>query len=464
MSKPNQKPKPLNAEIFYDLRDQSYWYRLTHRYVKMKKTDLKMHLRVMGYSDDEYVKTGNGSLPFIDIPFYEATKQRAIDYAGPLAGHRTGVFRDGGGRAYLITDEARGVWDDLPKGKVTEPEFFSEFVNELLPGDQSDVFLFWLSFALQSLREGDFSPGQAVVLAGPPKCGKSFLQDIVTEILGGRSANPFKYMMELTQFNNDLVGAEHWKIEDPPSSTDIRTRRAFGNNIKNCTFTRDFPVHPKGKDAQMAPVFRRITISVNDEPENLAVIPPLEASINDKLMLFHCVNVVKALARFKKRSGTPTLPGIETDDSDKVSRKLAWQKVIEEIPLIRAWLLKHYRHVPKGFRDDRCGIAYWHHPELVQSLCDLSPEHRLLQLIDYVYYDEPPYSEMSERKAFDIENELTKRAPVQTGSLARHNNWVGTYLGRLLKAGNPRISKRVLDGSTLWTIKPPSISRKESNG
>lgn len=435
MAKPDKLPK---VELYFDTRDGSYWYRLNGQFVSLKKSDLKLHLYTLGFSDQEYVVTGDGCLRKIDVPFYQAMNERLIHYAGSLAGHRVGIFKDGSGRCYLVTDEARGVFDPLPK-KVEQPEFFTEFVAELLPSGQCARFFYWLSQALLSLRNGDFRPGQVLILAGPPKCGKSLLQDMITEILGGRSGNPFRYMMEITQFNKDLVSAEHWKIEDPASTTDIRTRRMFGNNLKNCAFTRDFPVHPKGKDAVNLPLFRRVSISVNDEPENLAVIPPLEGSINDKLMLFKCSPALECFAGFRRSEG-----GID--------RKAVWAAFQAELPMIRAWLLKTHARVPRKWQDDRCGVAYYLHPELETELCSLSPEHRLLQLIDYVKWESD--DELTDRKAFDLENALLSKAPTQAGAIGRHLNWCGTYLGRLLKAGNPRISKRVKDGHTLWTIKP----------
>ena len=40
----------------------------------------------------------------------------------------------------------------------------------------------------EALRDGTFQPGQAVAFAGPRGCGKSFLQHVVTAVLGGRVA------------------------------------------------------------------------------------------------------------------------------------------------------------------------------------------------------------------------------------------------------------------------------------
>ncbi|MGZ4960965.1 MAG: hypothetical protein ACXWC8_00290, partial [Limisphaerales bacterium] len=67
--------------------------------------------------------------------------------------------------------------------------------------------------------------------------------------------------------------------------------------------------------------------------------------------------------------------------------------------------------------------------------------------------------QLTDRKAYDLETELQNKAPNQTGAISRHMNWCGNYLGRLIRDKNPRISKRKVDGYTLWTIKPPSINQ-----
>src|SRR6185312_10273067 len=112
-------------------------------------------------------------------------------------------------------------------------------------------------------------------------CGKSLLQYFITEILGGRAANPFEYLMG-EKFNKDLSGAEHWMVEDPGTSTDNRTRREFGAKIKEATVNRDLRINGKGKDAGLLQVFRRVTISINNEKEELAVAPPMVEGVADK--------------------------------------------------------------------------------------------------------------------------------------------------------------------------------------
>lgn len=441
MSSPNgTAKKPL--ELFFDIRDGSYLYELSGRFVALGKSDLCVHLKKDHGLEDG---TRDGISNFHHI-LYRTQKEKQIDYAGGLAGHRRGIFADGSGRKYLVTDEANGVFDEPVKD---EPAFFPGFIQELLPGDQMEYVCHWLAIALRSLRKGDFRPGQVCIFAGPAGCGKSLLQQIITEIFGGRSSNPFRYMMELTQFNKDLCGAEHWQIEDPATTTDIRTRRQFGAKLKEATVNRDFSIHAKGKDALTLPLFRRVTISVNDEPENLAVCPPLDPSIEDKVFLFHCAKAEKCFEPFRDKQG-------------EVDRAAVWQAVTKEIPQVRAWLLREYKNkgIPKDFKDDRFGIRAWHHPDLLAELVALAPETKFLQLIDDALFPIPKDGEIQRGewtgKSSDLEKELRKsEVSFEVEKILRFVGACGSYLGKLAKSQPKRISKRVSGGYATWTIQPP---------
>jgi len=438
MAKAKEDKPPTQVEVFFDSRDGAYWYKLHGRYVALKRTDLYMHLRAIGLRDDLFF---DGQRE-IDWPLWRAQMERMVDYAGSLAGHRVGLFSDGSGRKSLVTDEACGVWEKPAKG---EPKFFKAFILELLPEGQHEYFLTWLALGLQSLRRGDFQPGQTVILAGPAQCGKSLLQNIITEILGGRSANPFRYMMELTQFNKDLIGSEHWQIEDPATTTDIRTRRQFGAKLKEATVNRDMSVHAKGKDALLnLPLSRRVSISVNDESENLAIVPPLDPSIEDKVFLFHCARAEKCFDPFRTKGG-------------EFNREKVWATILEEVPLIRAWLLAEFVRVPKHLRDDRFGVKAWHHPTLKAELIALAPETRLLQLIDDGHFTgDGPHTTLK-AKSSEIEKLLRKsEVAFEAEKVLRFIGACGSHLGRLVKSQPQRVSKHIKDGYALWEIKPPS--------
>jgi hypothetical protein len=337
--------------------------------------------------------------------------------------------------------------------KSNNPEFFSQFIDELLPEGQSDFFCYWLSIALKSMILGDFRPGQFVVLAGERQCGKSLLQYIITEILGGRAANPFEYLIGEEKFNADMIGAEHWLIEDPRGSIDMRTRRDFGARLKEATVNRDIRVRAMNKDGVLLRLFRRITISVNLELEYLSVLPPFDPSISDKGFLFLCAPVKAAFDRFR-------------ENGDK-SQDKTWAHILTEVPIIRAWLLRNFpaKNIPPAFRDDRFGIVAWHHPHLIAELTSMSHEARLLELIDEMAFPKrvahgklAEYTlieGLRELPASEIQTRLLVHNRFESEKILKYPGACGSHLGKLAKTNPERVSKKVNTGKTFWTINPP---------
>jgi len=449
--------------VYMDTRDGSFWFKLKGRFINLKKAELKLHFATLGLREDRY---WNG-IREIDWPFWNAMNTRLIDYAGSLGGHRSGIFTDGSGRQFLVTDEAGGVWDDLVPATSPAPKFFRAFVSELLPDGQADYFFYWLAIALRSLRRGDFQPGQVLIFAGPHRCGKSLLQSIVTEVLGGRVANPSLYLFQKTTFNYDLAGAEHWAIEDPRSTTDMRTRRDFGAALKEATVNRNLAIHRKTKDALSLPIFRRVTISVNDEPENLAVSPPIEPSIEDKMFLFHCDRVNEAFNQFRVVSGTRSLL-TETRNEGELDQAGLWKTVKDEIPLIRAWLLRTFKTVPTELRDDRFGIKAWQHADLLEELSEMSGDVRLLRLIDEVLFKpakgDAPRGEWG-GAAIDLEKILrASEFAFEVEKCLKGFGQCGSQLGKLAKKHPERVTKERSGGYTTWKIARPAETLPAVNG
>ena len=431
-------------QLFFDIRDGTYVSHLNGRFVGMGKADLQLRFRALGLRDDLYIRTKTlGSLRQVDYPFYAAQNERMIDFAGPVAGRRIGVFHDSSKRKYLVTDEAQGVWNPLmPKAN---PVFFKAFIEELLPGDQADAFCFWLAESVRAMRAIDFSPGQACFFVGPPKCGKSLLQYMITEILGGRAANPFEYLMG-EKFNKDLVGAEHWMIEDPKNSTDIRTRRDFGEGIKEATVNRDIRVRAMCKDATLLQIFRRITASVNSEKESIATAPPMVEGMKDKINLFLCDVAAKSVACFK-------------DGNGKVDRAKLWAAFSAEIHSIRSWLLQRFSKIPSGCLDERFGVVAYHHPEVLAELSSMTYESRFLELIDEKFFapdDKDAVCSSLEKRSADWQKELLDFNRFEAEKIFRFPGQCGSHLSKLSKSHPERVSKRLLDGHTLWTINPPA--------
>jgi len=352
-----------------------------------------------------------------------------VSYAGPLAGAQTGVL-DFEGRKILVTDSPR----ILPSRPDEWPLLGKVLANLLRDehADQRPYFYGWLKVAREALRSGINRPGQALVMAGPRDCGKSLVQNLITLLLGGRAAKPYGWMMGATDFNAELFGAEHLMIEDECASTDIRARRNFGAQLKSVTVNTLQKCHQKNRTALNIEPFWRISITVNDEPENLMVLPPIDDSIGDKLILL--------------RANKRPMPMPTTTQED---RRVFMETLHAELPAFCHFLDEW--EIPTELGSHRFGIAHYHHPELLQALEELAPETRLLQLLYVV-----PGSNWKGSQA-QLESLLTDSKAATSFEARRlfsFNSACGTYLGRLAKKHPALVQYSRTKTERLWTILP----------
>ena len=301
--------------------------------------------------------------------------------------------------------------------------------------DQRPYLYGWLKIGYVTLRAAERRPGQALVLAGVHDCGKSLIQNLITVILGGRSARPYQFMSGLTAFNSDLFEAEHLMIEDEQASTDIRARRNFGAQLKNITVVDWQRCHAKNRVAISLMPFWRLSISVNDEPENLMVLPPIDDSIEDKLIILRA-------SKFQMPMRTATLE----------QRKVFWQRLIDELPAFLDFLLQW--EIPSELISERFGIAHFHHPEILQRIDNLAPEFRLLNSIDeQLFWDG---DDIWEGSAEQLERLLTgenSSCRFEARRLFTFNTACGVYLGRLAKRKPARFLNEHTRSGNKWTIK-----------
>ena len=215
--------------------------------------------------------------------------------------------------------------------------------------DQTPFFHGWNKASLESLLAGpgNFRPGQCCIFAGPRDCGKSRLQhQVITGLFGGRSADPGPYLFGRTDFNGEWLEGEHLLMEDPASSTFTKDRVMFGEKLKQIVVNDTQRLHPKRETAQMLQPFFRLTISVNDDPDKLRVLPLLTPDMKDKVQLFKVVAAPMPMS-------TMTLP----------ERAAFRETVAAELPAYAWWLLNEFT-VPAEMQGERFGVKSWLHPAL----------------------------------------------------------------------------------------------------
>jgi hypothetical protein len=435
---PNRRTAKLPSQVlplpdvYYSGHNQSYWRLAAHGgWQKINEKSFDIELKAGGFSFEEDL----GELLAEGV---EAKRQIQIKhdvaYVGRLAGYSAGCYTIFG-RPILVTESPNivkpvpGQWDTI-----------RQLVAGLLKDesvDQTPYFYGWVQTAYLSLTSGNFTPGQALAIAGVKDSGKSRLQNLITEMLGGRVAKPYHFMTGKSNFNSEMFSAEHLMIEDEPASTRIEARRNLGAMIKTVTVNVTQTCYGKGVEGITLKPFWRMSVTMNDEPEDLMVLPPFDEGIEDKIIL---------LKAFRKEMPMPT---------DSPQEKTAFAKqLISEVPAFLSFLQTW--EIPSNLVSNRFGIKTYHHPELLEKVTELAPEYRLLSLIDACQGLFPFTKNDWKGTALDLERELTDSEwslHHQAKNLLQHQNTAGTLLGRLACQQPERvIIDRKSNGHAIWKI------------
>jgi hypothetical protein len=425
------KKVETDYRVYYDRNTGAYYLPDSRdRWYKGTETLAQRHLKLK-HRISPIRERGDLYSPLEDA-LWRINQRCQVGYGGRLAGYRPGVYEQHG-EMILVTDGPK-----LIEPREGEFPVINKFLTGLLGEEQRRYFDCWLKVAVEALRNQRIRPGQAFVVAGPKDCGKSVLQNlIITPALGGRMAKPYQFMSGATSFNSNLFEAEHLSIEDDVPSSDIRARRNFGAHLKQFTANEGVQHHAKGRPAMTLNPFWRLSVSLNDEPENLAIIPPIDDSLFDKIMLCKVS---------RRELPMPT----RTDDERAAFRA----KVGQEMHGYVHYLLN--MEIPPDLRHPRYGVKAYLNPELLGSLNEIAPEFRLLDLIDYCFAGE--WKKPIKKTSTEWENYL--RDPNyglrdQVNKLLYASNTCGTYLTRLEEKVPDRVSSIKSNGTKKYMIQPP---------
>ena len=430
-------PPTPDFDAYYDTGRRLYLVlNAGKRWLHLSEEQFKKRLRQAGFRarpiDGELIAPA-------DQVTLRLQDHRDVNYAAPLAGRASGFYEDNGAR-YLVTDSPRFIAPVRGEWPVLRAVLENLFVrNEPTHGErQWHTFMVWTKGTVEALRAGMAKEAQALAMAGPPTSGKSLLQRLMTHLLGGRECKPFLFMAGKTPFNAEMFEAEHLTLEDEHMSRRLPDRLALGAAIKAIVANETHHCHRKNCTGITLRPFWRLTITLNDEPEALLVLPPLDEHLADKILLLRA-------SRFPLPMPTVT----------KDEKREFWRRLMGELPAFLHFLLHEYEP-PDGFQDARYVVAGWHHPELAESLHGLSPAAALLGLIDYL----APWGEAA--KEWEGTAEELRVLLLQNNGTAtdarRLLEWpqaCGNYLATLAKKNPSRVQPHRTNTARLWIIRRP---------
>ena len=446
------RPRPLSIEEIdiYHENGKGYLVGKNGEYIMMSTADVRRHLLTLGFS-----KARRRPMSELEQAIHDIQFNKSIAYSGPLAGYSAGL-RKVSGRYILVTGGPTLIKADA---SVDWP-ILRELIERLLGADngkQLPHLYGWLKHALVALEENRITQGQVLALAGPRGCGKSLLQQVIREVLGGREANPYPYMTGATHFNRDLFGAENLMFGDEVASSDYRVRMNFGAMIKQLTANSTQRCEGKCREGVILDPLWRVTMSLNDEISNLQVLPPLSHdSLIDKIILL--------------KAKRPSF--LDEDDWLSRTREQNWARIKAELPGFVAFLQRF--EIPRELADARFGIKYYQNPDLLSEVKAEAPELRLLELIDSekLYYaperitiipKNGPHEHMPRESwvgtAYELEVRLenTEKTRYLARKLIYYPTATGQYLSSLAKNESSRVQLETKkNGIQRYRLLPPA--------
>lgn len=359
-------PKPIVEKLnawWLNGKDRFYLIREEPKPVlSLSEKDFKCELRLEGI----FSRSSEGkSYSQADLVMRHLRYERNVAFAGPIAGKRIGVY-EAQGKRMLVTSSPTliqpkpGAWPVL-----------HEFISGMLctaDADQAPYLYAWLKVAISALHKGETRPGHGLILAGPSDCGKSFLQEqVLTALLGGRSADPTKSLLNKTQFNGELSGAEHLMMQELPSGLDFKSRCLFGDELKRLITTESHACQAKYQESMTLFPWWRVSLSINNNVDRLKALPALTSDFGDKVLLLLC------------ESRPMPMP---TDTPEE--RRAFRDRIASELPAFVAHLLAW--EIPDELRTSkhasRFGHDHFHHPRLTAALFEQEPQSSLLYILD----------------------------------------------------------------------------------
>jgi hypothetical protein len=421
-------------------------------WVPLDAPAFKDYLKLKGFSDSS-PRGGVENSKAVNEMLYTKIMRR-VSYAGPLAGWRRSVMKFDDTRALIIKSPS------LPTPREGDTDVIEGFLTAVLVGreedgtpiDQRPWFYAWWKHALKSLYAGEPTKGLAIAIAGEKGSGKTLLKDLIKLSFGGREVYPYRWMTGEDGFNLELAEAPLWVIDDEAANTRHEARAHLGAEIKKCVAASAIRFRGLHQQARTLCPFRRLVICLNNEPDRLLVLPPMDGDIDDKISLF--------------RGYKNPYPMPVDSHPDKVA---FWAKLMEQLPcFVHALLTSDTSEVEEG----RFGVQPFHHPAIMQELLDVGGEGSTWELVEkWLRYEYNPDQAGAPNwfcpiKAADYEQgwqgtaqQLREALTSDWSPLSQYERrevqrpaWLGRHLGKLAKRHPLRVIRHRTATSNEWII------------
>lgn len=264
---------------------KAYWFENNGEWVGRTKEDYARVLTV------QYGLKGSkeDGVSEVDMALVQIQSDRSVDGVTKLSHRPHGVFKTGGKRL-LNTSRVRVL---APEDKtITEwgdgfPEI-AAWLEQLFDDEQREYLIAWLSRLYIGCLNQRVVKGHALLIAGGVGIGKTFLSTWLMDKLVGGSYPANHFLVHGSDFNSQLFEHILWTVDDADVKSSPVFHRQYTTRLKHYVANRDFSVNGKYQAELRVPWLGRIVVTMNDDAEGLRLLPDMDRSLDDKVMMLRC--------------------------------------------------------------------------------------------------------------------------------------------------------------------------------
>lgn len=414
---------------------EKYWYRDgLGEWRGHKQENAALRLRVAGLSveNKKGVSEVSRALHFLH-------EHRYVDGVMPVVFNKAEVVRQGS-RRYL--NVARAVpMEPAPAGSVSEWgqgfPWLGEMLHNMLEGKDRIAFLAWWKVFYEGALSGTLSRGHAMILLGPVESGKSFISNVVVAGSVGGHCPAGAFVLGTTDFNREVFDYGLMTVDDQSGAASDAAASKFGERVKSIIVNPLLKYRAMYQDGVPLDWYGRLFLTGNDDQQSLRGVPPLDGSIDDKLMIVH-----------SGRAGVP----FEADYRMNTLRAVA------ELPFLLRWLLDW--QIPAEMLGGRLGIKGYINDLMHAKATAAAGVMEILDLlnafgrVNNVWADGAIWT----GKAVDLVREMSGDDSFRGLALKDSTRTVGRKLSKLHAMGNEQIKihrASVSSNTIIWEIHPP---------
>lgn len=428
-----QAIKGFVDSIWYD--GKMYWWRVDDDWIGRSKDDSVMHLKKYGVSPKTSGKEVISKAEKILCAVQDARK---IDFAAPLLFEKSDIIDMNGERVLNIG--RREAMEEASVVDVTLFPWIYDFITNIFvqpdgSNVQMDYFLAWFQRLWISARAHQLAQGQMLVIAGDAGQGKTFLSRCIIGAALGGSVDASDILQGRTNFNKQAAETAIWRIDDATYASSRGEAARFGETLKRQAANPVATYHPKFRDAVEFPWKGRIVLTCNTDPHSLAIMPALNNTIADKIIML------------KFGAYQPVFK----------ANHLQEEQVAAELPFFLAWL-KQWKapgHVVSG--KSRYGVKEYHHQDLLEAARESDPATSLKEVLDLWLDGENSVNNRGpeiEVTATELLNQIRSNLPGGADLMRNYSpHRLSRELRSLLGVYNKLFKIRILDGITRFRFR-----------